>query len=172
VLSLHYSVSSSNQIAPSAIATKSVVSTPSNMSVYWYNGTTWVQLYGALDPVAQTMTVQTKFFGQYQLRTVERAGAFAFNVSGVSNRFITPNGDRKNDNVVFTFDNPNNSPVSGKIFDLGGRLVVGSLPPGPYANDSLLWDGTAGGRPVPAGVYIYNIQAEGQTYSGTVVIIK
>jgi hypothetical protein len=166
LLRLHYEVSSSSLVTASA-----VVHTPTNMSVYWYNGRSWVQLYGTLDAASQTMTIQTEFFGQYQLRSVERTGGFAFNVGGVSNRFITPNGDGKNDDVVFTFDNPRDSAVTGKIFDLRGRVVVPSLPPGPVSN-SLTWDGTAGGRSVSGGVYIYQIQAEGQTFSGTLVIIK
>jgi len=72
---------------------------------------------------------------------------------------------------VFTFDNPNGSGVSVKIYDLRGREVVSSLPPGPVSN-SLIWDGTAGGRALSGGVYIYTIQSEGQTFSGTLVIIK
>ena len=111
------------------------------------------------------------FGGDGRRCSVERAGGFSFNMSGVSNRFITPNGDHRNDNVVFTFDNPRDSAVNAEIVDMHGRLVVGSLPAGPVSN-SLMWDGTAGGRPVPGGVYIYQISAEGQKYSGTVVIIK
>ncbi|MFI5348659.1 MAG: right-handed parallel beta-helix repeat-containing protein [Elusimicrobiota bacterium] len=171
LLSLHYSVSGSSGVAASSFA-KGAGAAPSNMSVYWFNGQNWVQQYGKLDPLSQTVTVQTKFFGKYQLRAVERAGGFSFGISGVSNRFITPNGDHRNDNVVFTFDNPNNSAVTGKIFDMRGRVVAGSLPAGPFGTNSLIWDGTSGGRSVPGGVYLYQIQAEGQTYSGTLVIIK
>ncbi|MFI5363340.1 MAG: gliding motility-associated C-terminal domain-containing protein [Elusimicrobiota bacterium] len=171
VLSLHYDVTSSSLVASAAAAGKPAAPSLSNTSVYWFNGTNWVQLYGTLNTVSQTMTIQTKYFGRYELRTVERTGGFSFNVGGVSNRFITPNGDRRNDNVVFTFDNPNNSNVSAKIFDLRGRVVAGSLPRGPVSN-SLIWDGTSAGRAVPGGVYIYQIQAEGQSFSGTLVIIK
>ena len=171
-LSLHYELSSSSAVAASSFFGQGVPPTPSNMSVYWFNGVNWVQLYGALDPISQTMSVQTTFFGQYQLRTVERTGGFSFNMAGVSNRYLTPNGDHKNDNVVFTFDNPNDAAVVGKIFDLKGRLIVPSLPQGPNAGNSLMWDGTAGGRSVPGGVYIYQIQGEGQTFAGTLVIIK
>jgi hypothetical protein len=181
LLSLHYDVTASSGVTPSAISAKSVASTPSNLSVYWFNGTNWVQLYGTIDQISQTVTIQTEFFGQYQLRTVERTGGFSFNMAGVSNRYVTPNGDGKNDNVVFTFDNPLDSAVTAKIFDLRGRVVASSLPPGPMncsastgssTCGSLIWDGTSGGRSVPGGVYIYQIQAEGQSYSGTLVIIK
>jgi gliding motility-associated-like protein len=171
LLRLHYELVASTQVAPSAFAPTTVVPSPDNMSVYWFNGVAWVQLYGKLDPVTQTMTVSTRFFGQYQLRIVERTGGFAFNQAGVSNRFLTPNGDGKNDNVVFTFDNPRDSAVTGKIIDRQGRVIVSNLPAGPVTN-SLMWDGTAGGRTVPGGVYVYQIQAEGQTFTGTVVVIR
>ena len=59
---------------------------------------------------------------------------------------------------------------SGKIFDLRGALIA-DLTLGPVAN-SLMWDGKSNGRVVPRGVYIYQIQAEGRTFSGTVVVIR
>ena len=178
LLSMHYDVSASSLVTPSSFSPKSVASSPQNMSVYWFNGVNWVQLYGTLDTISQTMMIQTKFFGQYQLRSVERTGGFSFNMAGVSNRYLTPNGDGKNDNVVFTFDNPKDSAVTAKIFDLRGRVVAANLPPGPVnctsssSCGSLIWDGTSGGRSVPSGVYIYQIQAEGQSFSGTLVIVK
>ena len=169
VLSLHYDVAADSSVVPSGLSARGIA--PEHMSVYWFNGVKWVQLYGRLDAVSRTMTISTKFFGRYQLRSAERTGEFAFGMAGVSNRFITPNGDGKNDNVVFTFDNPRGSAVSAKIFDLGGRVVAGALPSGPVG-DSLTWDGTSAGRSVPAGVYIYQISAEGRSYGGSLVIIK
>ncbi|MBI3566026.1 MAG: hypothetical protein HY079_12580, partial [Elusimicrobia bacterium] len=170
VLRLRYELASSTGVTPSA-RVGGVPATPGNLSIYWYNGARWVQLYGSVDQSNQMMTISTKFSGQYQLRVVERATAFSFDASGVSNRFVTPNGDGRNDNVVFTFDDPADAAVTGKILDLRGRVVVSSLPPGPVTH-SLMWDGTAGGRPVPGGVYVYQIVSEGRTYSGTVVVIR
>ena len=146
---------------------------PENLSVFWYNGGKWLQLYGRLDSANQLMYVQTKYLGQFQLRSAERVGAFVFNAAGVSNRTITPNGDGKNDTVVFTFDNPQFSEVTGKIFDLKGAFVGGmSSDPSLDPSTTLIWDGRAGGRVVPGGVYIYQISAEGRTFTGTVVVIK
>ncbi len=171
VLRLRYELAASTgAVTPSAF-TAGVAATPGNLSVYWNNGSRWVQLYGSVDTVSQLMTIQTKFFGQYQLRTVERTGGFTFSTAGISNRFLTPNGDGRNDNVVFNFDNPKDSAVTGKILDIRGRVVAPSLPPGPVSN-SLMWDGTSGGRPVPGGVYIYQISSEGQTFTGTLVIVR
>jgi gliding motility-associated-like protein len=148
-----------------------VISKPENLSVFWWNGLKWLQLFGKLDTLDQTMFVQAKFFGTYQMRLAERTGGFSFNAAGVTNRFITPNGDGKNDFTVFKFDNPRSSEVSAKIFDSRGRLVIGSLPAGPFL-DSLMWDGKVNGQVVPSGVYIYQLECEDQTYTGTVIIIK
>jgi gliding motility-associated-like protein len=162
---------SPSAVRASAARPNDVSQSPSNMSTYWNNGVSWVQLYGTLDGADGMMSVQSSFIGRYQLRTVERAGSFNFNMASVSNRFVTPNGDGKNDNVVFGFDNPNNSPVTLKILDLRGRVVTSVSRPGPFS-DSLLWDGTAGGQPVAGGVYIYQIQSEGKSYTGTLVVVK
>lgn len=172
VLHLRYEVSG-GVVQPAgagpAAASPAAGGTPEDLSVFWYNGMKWVQLYGSLDASNQVLLVETQFMGGYQLRMVERASAFAFDASGVSNRMITPNDDGKNDNVVFTFDNPNNSSVTGRIYDLKGAAVADMVQ---IAPNQLRWDGKAGGQAVPGGVYIYQLQGEGQVYNGTVVVIK
>ena len=57
------------------------------------------------------------------------------------------------------------------LLDLRGKLVVSDLPPGPVSNSNI-WDGTAGGRTVPGGIYIYQVESEGRVYGGTIVIIR
>lgn len=171
-LRMHYDLGAAGTVTASGLSPFAGVSpTPENMSVYWYNGSKWIQLYGKLDKSAQLMTLETKYFGRYQLRTVERPTAFNFDQAGVSNRLVTPNGDGKNDAVVFTFDNPRDSAVSVRILDIRGRLVLSDLPQGPVSN-SRRWDGSAGGRTVPGGAYIYQIESEGRVYTGTIVIIR
>ena len=90
--------------------------------------------------------------------------------TGVSNRVLTPNGDGLNDNVVFTFDNPRDSNVSGEIFDIHGAKVA-DLTQGPMVN-TLLWDGKAEGTPVPSGVYIYQLRSENRIFNGTLVVVR
>ena len=169
-LNLRYNTTGSS-VVTAGLGTGLPAPQPDNLSVFWYNNANWLQLYGQLDSANQAMVIQTAFFGPYQLRLAARTGQFIFNAAGLTNRFITPNGDQKNDNVVFIFDNPANSPVSGEIFDVRGRRMVSSLPIGPVPN-SLIWDGTAGGKPVPSGTYIYQLSAVGKTYTGTVFVIK
>jgi hypothetical protein len=105
-----------------------------------------------------------------------------FSFGGVSNRFITPNGDGRNDNIAFRFSNPSDSAGSVKIYDLRGHLVTtisinsgGSLtcPTGTPENVGCpSWNGRAGGAAVATGVYIYVIQVESVVVSGALVVIR
>lgn len=97
--------------------------------------------------------------------------AFSFDPkSGLSNRFLTPNGDGKNDTVVFSYSNPRDAAVSGRVVDLKGANVA-ELSAGTAA-DTLVWDGKAGGQAVPGGVYIFIIQGETLVYTGTLVVVR
>src|SRR5947208_3514284 len=59
-------------------------------------------------------------------------------LTGVYPRIFTPNGDGANDKAVFHFDNPEELPVTGEIFDLSGGKVA-ALTPGSDPTASLLW---------------------------------
>lgn len=140
------------------------------LGAYWFNGREYVKLYGRVDPAGQTVSVRTGMPGAYQIRTVLRESGFDFDRSGTFNKAITPNGDGLNDAAVFVFDNPKDSAVTGRVFDLKGGFVA-DMRAGPIAN-SLQWDGKAGGRAVSRGVYLYQIQAEGRAFNGTVMVIR
>ena len=105
-----------------------------------------------------------------------RVRDFAFN--GVSNRFITPNGDHRNDNLAFSFSNPSDSAGSVKIFDLRGHLLTTiAIPSGnatscPGGTGCPVWDGRVNGATVSTGVYIYVITMESTIFSGAVVVIR
>ncbi|MDD5657551.1 MAG: gliding motility-associated C-terminal domain-containing protein [Elusimicrobia bacterium] len=90
------------------------------------------------------------------------------------NRFITPNGDGKNDNVVFDFSNPSYSEVEGKIYDVRGRFVADTSPAISTGLDGrLTWDGkSSGGQIVATGLYIYVLKTEGQIFQGAVMVIR
>jgi hypothetical protein len=93
-----------------------------------------------------------------------------FTFSGASNSFLTPNGDALNDDVVFSYSNPRDSSVAGKVFDLRGSEVSG-MTHGPGVNQ-LRWDARSAGALVPGGIYIYSVESEGRTYRGTLVVIR
>jgi gliding motility-associated-like protein len=140
------------------------------LTMVFYNGSRWLQMYGTVNDTEQSVALQTTLLGKYQLWTTDRTGGFSADKAGLTNRLITPNGDGKNDTMVFIFDNPQNKKVTGKIFDMRGTLVA-AMKPGPVGN-SLIWDAKAGGQVVPGGVYIYQIESEGTVYNGTVAVIR
>ena len=100
--------------------------------------------------------------------------AQGFSFLGASNRFITPNGDGKNDNVAFNFSNPGYAEVKGKIYDITGRFVADTTPPSSNdLNIPLLWDGkSSNGVVVRTGVYVYVITCENSVYRGVVVVMR
>jgi hypothetical protein len=106
-----------------------------------------------------------------------RVQGFSFN--GVTNRFITPNGDGKNDYVFFSFSNPFDSAGTVKIYNLRGRLVT-TVPINagsgvltcPTGVGCPVWDGRANGQVVSGGVYIYVVAVESVVASGAVVVIR
>ncbi len=86
-------------------------------------------------------------------------------------RVFSPNGDGINDVVTFVFENPENEPVSGKIFDISGCLIQDNL----YQNSMSLfiWDGRDNeGIFVKGGVYIYQLKVGEKLSNGTVVVGK
>lgn len=154
----------SPQAQPSAVAAK-------DLGVYWYNGAEYKKMYGVVDAAAQTVTVESPNLGIYQVRAQARANGAVFDHSNVSNRVITPNGDGLNDALIFSYDpGPRNAAVRGRIYDLRGA-VVADMAPGAVPN-TLSWDGRMNGRVVAGGVYVYKIEGDGKSYTGTVVVAR
>lgn len=89
----------------------------------------------------------------------------------VSNRLITPNGDRHNDEAVFRLNNPRFSEIRGRILDLRGSevAVMEFSQPGMTHQATLTW---RPGQDTASGVYIYVIESEEQVFTGTVVVVK
>ena len=100
--------------------------------------------------------------------------SFGFDPStGLSGRFVTPNGDGFNDFIVFTFENPRDAAIVGKIFDIRGAAVAEmSTHPSLNPRFNRVWDGRSNGVPVKPGLYVYRIEAEEKVFSGTVVVVR
>jgi hypothetical protein len=117
-------------------------------------------------------------------------GVFAqsaeFRFFGPLARVITPNGDGKNDVLFLCFDNPGDSDVSGKIYNLLGAeisplgprsSVVGGAPNCPAAATAvpaqfLTWDGRSNGNTVASGIYLYRILVDQKVYAGTLIVVR
>lgn len=114
-----------------------------------------------------------------------------FDFRGPLSRLITPNGDQRNDYFFFCVDNPSDSGVDAKVYTLSGRLVssmvhrrdlvppIGGAPVVPCPAGILpgsaqyvFWDGMSGGAAVHSGVYVYQIKAEGRSFTGTLAVVR
>lgn len=99
------------------------------------------------------------------------ASGFKLNEGYPRPRVFTPNGDNSNKQVTFKYENDNESSIVCWIYDIKGSVVrqldiVGS-------GDEFTWDGKDEGENiVPSGIYIYQIEVEGQTINGTIVLAK
>ncbi len=104
-----------------------------------------------------------------------QAASFALSIS-TPMKIFTPNNDGYNDSLVLSFDNPKLSIINeAKIYDLTGA-EVGSLSeitqPGTDPT-RLSWDGRdSNGSLVRTGIYIYQVQSEGELVNGTVVVAR
>jgi hypothetical protein len=152
-------------VMPSAGASKKI-------SMFWNNGVNWIKLGGDVDPDAQTVTVRTSRLGSYELREASQLGDAS--LVQVYPRIFTPNGDGANDVVIFQFGEISleSASLTGEVFDITGGKVA-DLKPGPDPNSTLMWDGkSSGGSVVPAGIYVYQINANGSRVNGTVVVAR
>lgn len=163
------SIASAGLIAP-AKAFPAAAASNQTLSIYWNNGSKFIKLFGQVDNAQQIVSVQGINGGQYEIRGILRDQGLNFDVSQLSNKVITPNGDGRNDKAVFLFDNPRDTSFSGRIYDRQGGFIA-DMSPGVLAN-TLQWDGKGGGRVVPGGVYIYQIRGEGKVFSGTLLVVR
>lgn len=110
-----------------------------------------------------------------------------FSFLGALVRIITPNGDFKNDVAILCIENPKSSEVTGTVYDLRGGHVAGMAHDDSGAAqtscqnqhgagnnfiEAVTWNGRMNGSAVASGVYIYRIQSEDATVTGTVVVAR
>lgn len=99
------------------------------------------------------------------------ASGFKLNEGYPKPRVFTPNGDNRNEEVTFSYENDKESSIVCWIYDIRGSVVrqldiVGS-------GDEFTWDGKdEDGNIVRSGIYIYQIEVEGQAINGTIVLAK
>jgi len=95
--------------------------------------------------------------------------AESFKIEQVKPKIITPNDDNKNDMLIVYYLTDYYSSISGRILTLNGSFVSHMLD---NKTDRITWDGKDGSNAVPSGIYIYQIETEGQIFNGTVVVAK
>jgi hypothetical protein len=107
----------------------------------------------------------------------------AFRFFGPMNRILTPNSN-VNRLAILCFDNPSDSDASGAIYTMFGAHVADlsprqsaagtACPSGalPGSTQYVTWDGRSNGAVVHSGVYIYQVRAEGQSFTGTLLVVR
>jgi hypothetical protein len=143
------------------------------ISVYWFNGATFVPVGNPILTSGQSIAVTVRNIGVYQIRAVTLGTKFRMAPGSPYPRVITPNG-AENRRVFFIFENPADDQVSGTIYDLRGaevrRLEINGMSPTP---NTLVWDGRdSQGAVVPSGIYLYKLSTAEEIITGTVVVAR
>jgi hypothetical protein len=120
------------------------------------------------------------------------AAVAGFSFRGALARIITPGvRDGRNDVAVLCFENPKDSSVSGTVYDMRGQSVSGmahlkeqgdptvsqcraKYPPAisPPQLEAMTWDGRSDGALASGGVYIYQLQSEDVSVTGTLLVVR
>lgn len=133
------------------------------LRIYFWDGYEWRYVGGNVDKTNKTVTTYISHFSVYAL--------FAATVTPEykpREKIITP-ALKDGINDVATFDGLSGKDVEIKIFDITGRKIksINVLKKGN------IWDGTDEyGNIVESGVYIYQFELDGKTYSGTITVAK
>lgn len=144
------------------------------ISVYWFNGSSYVRMGDPLLTADQSLAISVRNLGTYQLRAVRIGDRFQLTQGSPYPRIITPNDPSQNNRVFFFFDNPAADTVKGTIYDIRGAKVrdlsVDGMSP---TSNSIVWDGKdSNNAVVPSGVYLYKITAGKESLTGTVVVAR
>jgi len=112
--------------------------------------------------------------GDYRGYIDGKFGASSFEIKVRPDKIFTPNGDGWNDYLEIQYDNPYDALVSGKIYDIKGRLVARMAKE--ESKERLTWDGNdLNNNPVVGGLYIYQVEVSGpenKVIKGIIVLVR
>jgi len=133
--------------------------------IFRWDGVRWNKVGGEEDRqnnLVKATVNSLSIFGIFRGKTVTE-----FALNGAYPNPFTPNYDGVNDVVSFYLHNPGNAETLIRIFDLRGALVR-------KLEDGLTsWDGLDdAAEPAEMGVYIYQIEVDGEVKGGTVVLAR
>jgi len=147
---------------------------PDQLTLYWSNGINWIKVGGANDKSGQIVSINSSQLGHYQLRDDSPSSELTLSKITVYPSLLTPNGDGFNDRVYMVFENPGNASLHGDIYDLFGRHVASLAPPASMGGETtLVWNGkTNDGTTIPSGLYVYRIEGDIKTITGTIAVAR
>ena len=144
-----------------------------NLNIYWNNNIEYIRIGGTTSSADQQVVIKANRTGEYQLRRVSRAPAFAV-ASIYPPKVFTPN-IAPYEKIIFYVDNPQGDKVTGKVFNLRGEFAADLAAAGDATSTSVIleWDGKdSNGGYVHKGVYIYQIEGSGKTINGTIMVAR
>ncbi len=144
------------------------------VAFYVFDGKEFVRATTYVDKEKQVVYYRSKILSKVQLRNVETTGEFNF--IEAKPKVITPDtSPNENDVVFFVFNNPKDSEVKIRIYDVNLVLVWETI----TKDDSstigsyIYWDGKDfSGKYVLPGVYIYQVECEGKKYKGSIIVAR
>lgn len=149
-----------------------------DLAIYYWKPTTqrWVKIGGTLDAASDTVKAKVSYLhAYYAVMAPATQSQKAIRDVKISPNPFTPGrgGDQfTKAKLTFTFNKPY-SEYQVKIFDMRGRLIRKFVRDGSYAQGEVFWDGLNDeGFNVPGGVYLYQIHAGSNVFTGTVLVLK
>jgi len=143
----------------------------------------WSPSAGLSDSVVANPVADPPYSTAYELQVTAAGGCTAkgsitvnvYTPLALPNAF-SPNGDGRND-IFYVLGGPEGSVIKGfNIYDRWGQEVF-RVHDGAPGDPAFGWDGRYGGKPAPAGVYVYEVVmsypgSRIQRYQGTVVLVR
>jgi gliding motility-associated-like protein len=134
------------------------------LKIFHWDGFEWRLIGGQVNATLNTVTAGTMHFSVYAL--FQFSGSIELEDTIPLRKIVTPNGDGINDYAEFSALEP---PYTVNIFNIRGRNIK-SLD---EDVSNPVWDGTDDdGDVVESGVYIYQIEKDGDIVTGIVTIAK
>jgi hypothetical protein len=136
----------------------------------------WIKIGGTVDTVRHCVVAEVNFLSRRYvvLGSKDHKGKVIYDVI-VNNNPFTPYGPASGMDlfkVDFALDKTYDS-LAVNIYNLNGELVKSFKPSGQNRQASFVWDGKdRDGYMCKAGVYIYQIRAGSEKFSGTVLLLK
>ena len=161
------------------VTNKGWVDSASTLAIFYWDGLHWVKIGGTVDTANNLITASVRNLSgecsKYVVMGVTPSTGGDIRDVSVSPNPFTP-GQTGFDTATLTFTlNPDKtySTVKIRIFNLRGRKVRSYSVDGSTHSGVVPWDGRdKDGYYVKSGIYIYQITAGSQTYSGKIVLIR
>ncbi len=151
-----------------------------DLAIYYWdrigNNSRWVKIGGVVDKGRKYVSAKVGYIhGFYAVMGKDGEGSGAIRNVALRPKVFTPvdkDGYFGSIRLTFEFDKEYDK-YEVRIYDLKGNLVKKFERSGAYVQGEISWDGKdSEGYPVKTGVYIYQIIAGNEKYSGTIIIAK